>query len=209
MRKLWLSLSLSLLTVFSPQLSALEPDQERVLEQIEARLQTAPQMLGRFTQKKTLPQLPRPLLSSGMVALSQELGVSWRVQEPVASHLILTEQHAEGDALAKQFAYPLLQIFHGNFSALEGLFHVSATAGEDQWQVRLTPRAETLGKVIASIEITGNSTIEHVRLAEANSAITEMQLLDLRPVKDSDPQFTAEFAPGQPPQAAPPKQQEQ
>lgn len=198
MRRLWLSLCLSALAVFSPRLLALEPDQQRALAQIEARLQTASQMLGRFEQKKTLPQLPRPLLSSGVVALSQEQGVSWRVQQPIASHLILNEQRAGGDALAKQIAYPLLQIFRGNFSALDGLFHVDAEAGEKQWQVRLTPRAETLGKVIASIEISGNNAIEQIRLAESNSAITEMRLLELRAVKDRDPQFTAEFNPAQP-----------
>lgn len=174
--------------------AAIAPEQQQALQQIEARLQTAPQMLGRFEQKKTLPQLPRPLLSSGVVALSEVQGVSWRVQKPIASHLILSEQRAGGDVLAQQIAYPLLQIFRGNFAALDDLFHVAAESGQDQWQVRLTPKNAAMGKVIASIEISGDRGIEQVRLAEANNAVTEMQLLELRAVDKTDPFLAAEFS---------------
>ncbi|WP_250460485.1 LolA family protein [Microbulbifer litoralis] len=177
-----------------PPLLALEPQQQRVLAQIEARLEKAPQMLGRFEQKKTLPQLPRPLLSSGVVALSRDQGISWRVQKPIASHRILKAAGTGDDVLARQIAVPLLQIFRGNFSALDGLFHVSAENGDDQWQVKLTPKTEAVGNVIASIEVRGDRDIKQIRLAEANSAVTEMQLLELRAVDESNPQFEAEFS---------------
>ncbi|WP_323846034.1 outer membrane lipoprotein carrier protein LolA [Microbulbifer magnicolonia] len=173
---------------------ASEISQRAALEQIEERLQKAPQMLGRFTQKKTLPQLPRPLLSSGVVALSEERGVSWRVVEPIASHLILNEAQAGDDLLAKQIAYPLLQIFRGNFAALEQLFRVEAQMLDNRWEVTLEPKDSALAKFVSSIEVSGNSSIERIRLAEASAAITEMQLLELQPVSDSDPQFTAEFS---------------
>ncbi|SHF36109.1 hypothetical protein SAMN04487965_2033 [Microbulbifer donghaiensis] len=190
MRALMLALSL---IVFPLQTLAIAPEQVRALAQIEARLQTAPQMLGRFEQKKTLPQLPRPLLSSGVVALSQKQGVSWRIEQPLASHLLLNEESAGDDALARQIAYPLLQIFRGNFSALDGLFYVVGENAEDKWQVTLTPKNEAIARVIASIEVSGDRAIEQIRLAEANSAVTEMQLLELRAVDETDPQFKAEF----------------
>ncbi|WP_193163634.1 outer membrane lipoprotein carrier protein LolA [Microbulbifer hainanensis] len=193
MRILWASAVLCLVASLSPLASALAPEQQQVLRTIEARLQTAPQMLGRFEQKKTLPMLPRPLLSSGVVALSQDKGVSWRVQNPIASHRILSEEQAGGDAMARQIAYPLLQIFRGNFFALDDLFDVAAKAEADQWRVTLTPKAESIAKVITSIEVSGDDKIEQIRLAEANSAVTEMQLLDLHAVRQGDPALSAEF----------------
>jgi len=192
MRGLFLSLLLCCAAL--PPAMALESRSEVALQQIEARLQKSPQMLGRFAQKKTLPQLPRPLLSSGVVALSEERGVSWRVIEPIESHLILSGDSAGDDALARQVAYPLLQIFRGNFAALEALFHVDAQLLDDNWEVTLTPKEGPLATFVSSIEVSGNSGIEHIRLAEASQAITEMQLIGLQPVDGEDPQFTTEFS---------------
>lgn len=173
--------------------TAIETGQQEALEQIEARLETAPQMLGRFEQRKALPQLPRPLVSTGVVALSSDRGFSWRVQQPIESHLILKEGDATGAPMAGQLAYPLLQIFRGDFSGLDSLFYVSADAGAENWQVTLKPRSAALANVISSIEVQGNSRIRAIRLAEANSATTEMELLELIPVDENDPQLIAEF----------------
>ncbi|WP_308364446.1 MULTISPECIES: outer membrane lipoprotein carrier protein LolA [unclassified Microbulbifer] len=162
------------------------------LEQIEARLQKSPNMLGRFEQKKTLPQLPRPLLSNGVVALSEDRGVSWRVLEPIGSHRIFD---GEGrDPMAKQIAYPLMQIFRGNFAALEELFQVDAQLLESGWQVTLIPKGDALAGFVQSIEVSGNGDIEKLRLAETNQAITEMRLIGLQAVDEQDPKFAAEFA---------------
>ncbi|WP_438632665.1 LolA family protein [Microbulbifer sp.] len=183
---------LFVLFFLSAPAAAIEP--RDTLQQIETRLQKSPRMLGRFTQKKTLPQLPRPLLSSGVVALSKERGVSWRVVQPLQSHLIMSEEGAGDDALARQIANPLLQIFRGDFTRLEELFEVQAQLREESWSVTLTPRSEVLAGFIASIEVSGNKSIESIHLAEANEAITEMQLIGLQPVSETDPEFTAEFS---------------
>jgi hypothetical protein len=171
----------------------LAPGPDRGLQEIEARLVKMPQMLGRFEQTKSLPQLPRPLLSKGIFALAEERGVSWRVLEPVESHLILSKNQAGGDPLTRQLAYPLTQILRGNFSALQELFVIEAVLEEQRWQLQLTPRAGQLAEFIHAIEVSGARNIERIRLLEANKAVTEIQLLDLRSVEKDSAELAAEF----------------
>ncbi|MEW5248594.1 LolA family protein [Microbulbifer sp. 2201CG32-9] len=193
MHKLCLFLSVCALCSMPNISVAFEVNDKAALQEIENRLQIKSQMIGKFEQKKSLPQLPHLLLSNGILAISDKYGISWRVQEPIPSHLILDGRQASDDPLTKQIAYPLLHILRGDFSELDKLFEISTENNKKYWQLRLLPKSEMFNKIITQIEITGNRKIEKIRLIEANSAVTEMLLYDLHSVDVTDPLLVAEF----------------
>ncbi|MCH9691958.1 MAG: outer membrane lipoprotein carrier protein LolA [Gammaproteobacteria bacterium] len=170
-----------------------ETSNAKTLQQISKQLHKTPHLLGKFKQQKILPQLPQPLNSKGIFALSEQQGLSWRTLEPIASHTIFNEQQTTTSNLAQSITTPMLQILRGDFQALQKLFFIQAKQINDGWQLILQPRSTTLQKFITAIEVFGDQQINHIRLQESNQALTEIQLYDLRKVTLDDAQFVAEF----------------
>jgi hypothetical protein len=166
------------------------------LEQIAAELKTDSNMLGKFRRQKTMLQLPRPLVSTGIIALSQKQGISWRTLQPVPSHVLLGSGSGKQSAFARQIATPLMNILRGDFAALQQDFvveaHPAATAG-DQWKISLRPRSPQTRKYLQVIEIFGDERIGRIRLLEGSQALTVIEFHDLQAVSADDPQFQSEF----------------
>ncbi|MFS1523223.1 outer membrane lipoprotein carrier protein LolA [Microbulbifer sp. 2304DJ12-6] len=181
-------------------LLALNPEQRQILEMIENKIEPTAQMIGSFSQKKTIPQLPRPLISKGIMAVSEDMGVSWRIESPVDSHRIFwnpdydNRKNYSTNPIDSQIAYPLLQIIKGKFSTLEDFFFLNAQIDQEHWQVRLLPKKKSFSKIITSIEIFGDDHIRRIVLAEANQSVTEMEIYNFRPVSQENNKFLSEFS---------------
>ncbi|WP_295802367.1 outer membrane lipoprotein carrier protein LolA [uncultured Microbulbifer sp.] len=178
---------------------------QAALQSISVQLQQPAQMLGEFRQKKILPNLPRPLQSSGVIALSQQHGISWHTKAPVSSHRIMGKGQGDsgGSAFARHMGEPMMHILRGDFAALQQMFYVDAgyieTADADleknSWKISLQPRSPRLQKYLKVIELFGTDTVHRIRLLEGNQAVTEIELLNMQDVAAQDPQLLAEFRP--------------
>ncbi|WKD49938.1 LolA family protein [Microbulbifer spongiae] len=181
-------------------LLALTTEQRQVLEKIEDRIEITGQMIGNFSQKKTIPQLPRPLISKGVVAVSDDLGISWRIESPVSSHRIFwnpDNNNGKGsstDPIDNQITYPLLQIIKGNFSSLNDLFYLNAQIEQEYWRVSLIPKQKSFREIITSLEISGNHHVRKIIIAETNRAITELEISDFYSINQEKEKFLAEFS---------------
>ncbi|MFV8782818.1 outer membrane lipoprotein carrier protein LolA [Microbulbifer sp. SA54] len=177
-------------------------DTGSALQRISAQLQQPAQMLGEFRQQKILPNLPRPLQSSGVIALSQELGISWNTTAPVPSRIVMggNSDAATSSAFSRQMAEPMLHILNGDFQALQQTFYVDAGYAADvddpqvpQWKMSLRPRSARLQKYLQAIEIFGADSVHRIRLLEGNQSVTDIELLNMKSVAAQDVQFLAAF----------------
>ena len=172
------------------------------LQSISVQLRQPTQMLGEFRQTKTLPNLPRPLQSRGVIALSREHGISWQTTDPVPSRKIMGNAGDGAGPFARQMAEPMMHILHGNFAALQEMFYVDAgytdSAGEpsakDSWKMSLRPRSARFRKYLQVIELFGTDTLQRIRVLEGNAAVTDIELLNMQTVAPQDPQFLAAFS---------------
>ncbi|TLM75664.1 outer membrane lipoprotein carrier protein LolA [Microbulbifer harenosus] len=195
----------SSLGAFAGQTDAVSPQQVTVeaLAKISEQLNQPAQMRGEFLQKKTLPNLPRPLQSQGQISLSQEHGISWRTLQPVASHIVMggEGENASASAFSRQMAEPMMHILRGDFAALEQMFYVDAgyekdeeaSVTSDNWKMSLRPRNARLQKYLNAIEIFGNESVHRIRLLEGNQSVTDIEFINMQPVTAQDAQFLAEF----------------
>lgn len=186
--------------LFSTVISALTSEQQEILREIEKNIVSSPQMLGTFSQTKKLPQLPRPLVSSGVLAISEELGLSWRIENPIESHRIFklddgdSRNRVDSSIVGKHVADPLLKIISGDFSELDQTFTVGPHIAEEQWRISLVPKQEAFRKVIDSIEVMGDKKIRRIVLSEANMAVTEIDIMNLHSVEFNNSLLLSEFS---------------
>lgn len=163
-----------------------------MLGDLARELQSSQTLRGRYVQRKTLRELPRPLVAEGSFLFVRDRGVVWRTQTPFVSELVIT-----GDALIQrqngaaqrlgaeqQPAIRLIgQIFFAvfslDFATLERLF---ALYGGPQpggaWALGLKP-LQKAGS-LREIEVRGDTQVRRVVLREDSGDITEIDLHEVR-----------------------------
>ena len=172
------------------------------IEQIDQRVIQPQAMEGKFTQKKYLKVLSRPLVSQGYFIVAKQQGIIWQVSDPVASRLVITPDQtrfseANSERVAKSMQY-IGNIFNhllaGDLSSLQQQFSVEkATMSDTGWQLTLTPKSMLMQKAIASIDIHGNQLIEGLILNEATGDKTEIHFSDLKHYADTPASITRAF----------------
>ncbi len=153
---------------------------------------------GRFEQRKYLPELPRPLLSTGDFVLARDVGVRWHTRTPFDSVFVLSREgmstHDEGGTLTSiraqdqpgvaEAARILFELFALDFAALEGDFDIygSANAGSAAsrpWQVGLRPKQSALAAIFKEAIVAGSDRASRIELHDAHGDRTEILLLDV------------------------------
>lgn len=161
---------------------------ELVHEAFEA-LDAAAGLEGRFEQRKTLPQLPRPLVSRGEFVYAQGHGIWWHTQTPFESTLILrrdglSQQYGgqtevsqdAGAAAVSQIFFALLAL---DFESLDRSFELYGEAGEHGWRVGLVPRQAALAEVLGRAIVEGDRSVTRVQLVERDDR-TEFLFQDVQ-----------------------------
>ena len=155
-------------------------------------LAAAPGLRGRFEQRKTLPDLPRPLLSTGDFLFARELGVWWHTRTPFDSVFILTREGARsrdeggaetrvsadqqpGVAVAARIFFALFAL---DFEALAKDFDtygMPTGAGKSAgWQVGLRPKLAAMSAVFREAVIDGAGHANRIELRDAHGDHTEI-----------------------------------
>ncbi len=165
-------------------------------------LAAAPGLRGRFEQRKTLPDLPRPLLSTGDFLFARDLGVWWHTQTPFDSVFILTREGArsrdEGGAETKISAdqQPGVAVAARIFFALFGLdfealskdfdtYGIPTGAGKSAgWQVGLRPKLAAMSAVFREAVIDGAEHATRIELRDMHGDRTEILLPEVSILKD-------------------------
>jgi len=165
-------------------------------------LAAAPGLRGRFEQRKTLPDLPRPLLSTGDFLFVRDLGVWWHTRTPFDSVFILTREGARsrdeggaetrvsadqqpGVAVAARIFFALFAL---DFEALAKDFDtygIPTGSGKSAgWQVGLRPKLAAMSAVFREAVIDGAEHATRIELRDAHGDRTEILLPEVSILTD-------------------------
>jgi len=165
-------------------------------------LAAAPGLRGRFEQRKTLPDLPRPLQSTGEFLFARDLGVWWHTRTPFDSVFILTREGARsrdeggaetrinadeqpGVAVAARIFFALFAL---DFEALSKDFDTygmpTGTGKSAGWQVGLRPKLAAMSAVFREAVIDGTQHANRIELRDAHGDRTEILLPEVSILTD-------------------------
>lgn len=160
----------------------------KALGPVVTELRNAQTLRGSYTQRKFLPELPKPLVAEGSFLFVRDRGIVWRTLKPFPSELIITRdaliQRQGGQTLriaAEQ--QPAIQmvgriffaVFSLDLSALDALFKLYGVGG-NPWQLGLKPRQTEI--TLREVEIRGSAQVEHVLMRESGGDLTEICIRD-------------------------------
>lgn len=174
-------------------------------------LAAAAGLRGRFEQRKSLPGLPKPLLSTGEFLFARELGVWWHTQTPFDSLFILTREGArsrdEGGTETKVSAADqpgvgvaariFFALFALDFDALSRDFDtygVAAGLGDKGWQVGLRPKQAAMSAVFSEALIEGVTQAKRIELRDPHGDRTEILFPEVSSLPSLGPAERQRFA---------------
>ena len=157
---------------------------------IESQLKLQPVMRGKFTQRKTLTILKKPLTSSGNFLATEKKGLYWRQQSPFLSETLVTndflaQRIREGEV--KQYSteeQPLLNnifrvflaVWRGDINTLNESFESQIKTSSHGWKMILIPTDMLMKKAVSKIIVQGSEYIERVELQEGSGNLTEISI---------------------------------
>lgn len=180
-----------------------------------AQLAKAQVLAGKFTHRKHLRELPKPLIATGEFRFARELGVYWHTQQPFDSVVVLTPKgileksegsrtlqlSADDQPAVRMIANVFLALFTLDMASLEKNFELyssaeGATEGA-RWTIGLKPRGGAIANVFTQATVSGTRDVEQVVLTDAHGDRT---VIDLSAIEYSSSRPDAAtrglFAPG-------------
>jgi outer membrane lipoprotein-sorting protein len=150
---------------------------------------------GDFKQTKFIAQLNREFVSVGNFVIANEKGILWNTEKPFASQLAISEtgmvqQNANGsrsemnakdNVVFAQIAKAIQSIFSGSTSKLQAGFHVFFDRRGNNWTVGLIPKEASVKKAIQSIELSGETWLERIKLVDGSGSPLLYELLNPKP----------------------------
>jgi hypothetical protein len=186
-RRVWLC-NLSLIFLF-PMFGKCE--QIQTLEELQATLSKQKVIRGSFRQIRTLGIFSQPLVSQGSFLLAKDYGLQWTQDKPFSLLLVLgsdwlsqqfTDQPAkviktEENPMMFHFCQLFLSIFRGEIKGLDEQFEIKFVPDET-WSLELKPKKEPLSTAFNTINLSGGSYIDYIRLVETSGDVSEIHFTD-------------------------------
>ncbi len=159
---------------------------------VTQRLQRISVMRGRFSQRKQIKILKRPLLSRGFMLFSSKQGLYWQIESPLSSIAIFTKQgifekrngviSRRKQAKAGNFGNLFTAIFSGDTGTLSRHFGIYFSAKTDYWNIGLIPKTGMLQKALRKIILKGSQQVEEVFIEEQRGDTTLLQFSGIKTV---------------------------
>jgi len=195
--KLLAVLCFLLLLIFSNVIFA--NNSSLILSKIQKRLSHPENISGQFRQKRKMPILSMPLISSGKFKKKKKNGLKWYQTKPFKSTLIVTsskiEQKMENaplDIITKSkepivfsFVNVFLSVFNGNTKEIRKYFNISLSNNSlgPKWEILLKPKSSPLNKAIVSIKLSGEKYVNLVKINEKKGNSLIIRFFDIKELK--------------------------
>ncbi len=177
--------------------SPLNGERQDAFNQILNKLGKVENLRGDFIQSRQLKALKLPLKSSGQFLLTQQQGLFWQQLQPFPSLLLVTQDtikqkmasNPSTELTAKQqpmvfaFSKIFLALFMADPDMLRQHFDLYLKTAETHWQLGLTPKTSPMNKLIAHIELTGDSHINQLTITELKGDVMRVDFSNQRSVK--------------------------
>lgn len=166
----------------------------QTLAPLTGTLRQARTLRGAFTQRKTLKELPRPLVAEGTFLFVREHGILWRTTMPFASELVITREAlvqrdgsdtpglrlpADSNPAVRLVSEIFMAVFGLDFTTLDRIF---ALFGErlktppKSWVLGLLPREKAMAGAMRDIVLEGSAQVRRVTLRDTQGDVTEITL---------------------------------
>lgn len=146
-----------------------------------ANLSKHPNMTGDFSQVKTITAVNRNMKSFGTFIFSLD-GIMWKTEKPFPSTMVVgmtsvvqtlangkqTVIDASSNQIFTSISTTLSAMFSGNSETLKNNFNVKFSEAGSIWKALLTPKDESVAKILTSLEISGNCSSS---FADLNSIV--------------------------------------
>lgn len=171
-----------LFALVSLPMCAAAQSQPDPLQALQARLAAFETVRADFVQHKEIAAMKRPLVSSGRVLISREHGVWWQIEQPLRIGYVLqadriVEIAADGTRRTRsaqdqpglgQVARIFRALLNAQNDALAEYFEVRSVPAAKGWAVELKPRQPQLAQHLQSIQLSGDTFVESIRIDEAS-----------------------------------------
>lgn len=142
--------------------------------------------VGEFAQQRHIPDLERPVESTGRFVYHAQRGVFWVVESPVESRLVIDSsgvyqdgERVSGKGMLRTIRPLFGALFGGDRSALEQRFRLERSQRNDGWTLRLVPKGAAMARAIDAIEITGDEDPRTVTIHGADGSRTALRFADI------------------------------
>ncbi|WP_174510165.1 outer membrane lipoprotein carrier protein LolA [Klebsiella oxytoca] len=171
--------------LLSPLVSAL------TLDDLQQRFTEQPVIRAHFDQTRTIKDLPQPLRSQGTMLIARDTGLLWDQTTPFPMQLLLDDKRmvqvingqppqtitAENNPQMFQFNHLLRALFQADRRVLEQNFRVEfSDKGQGRWTLSLTPLTTPLDKIFATIDLAGQTYLDHIQLNDKQGDRTDITL---------------------------------
>lgn len=140
---------------------------------------------GTFVQKRTVVKIKRTFESSGKFEISQKNGITWDMEKPFPSKLVITDSkivqtNADGsqvemassdNVIFREIAASMRAVLGGNLAALENRFELYFLQKKNSWNVGLVPKEKMIQSTIASIALEGDQCLKKVELVDSEGNV--------------------------------------
>ena len=161
-----------------------------LLEKILERLAEPAVIRAQFEQERTVPELARPSLSRGSIAVSRRDGVLWRVESPLKMTLAFTSngiiqtgpdgvrrvQAERRGAVEAEIGRVMRGILGADADSLQANFVAKAEGGLERWTIRLAPRAREMARFLREIRLGGARHLESIEIEETSGNHTAIRM---------------------------------
>jgi hypothetical protein len=162
------------------------------LAQAAAQLAGAQAIRGRFVFERYLPDVPKPLQSSGEYVVLKGIGIDWHTLAPFDSEVIVAANGVTqiDDGTARRLGNADQGAMHGairmlsalltlDVDALAATFDLFGDVADGRWSVGLKPRAQDVATVVRDATISGSAQVETVELHDPNGDRTVIEFHDV------------------------------
>lgn len=172
------------------------PVQAELSYELLTQLTESPdQLQGEFKQEKYLAEFDTTLVSSGIFNYQRNEFIRWQTLMPIENELLmkpnsisssqggddLISLKADKDPATKILTEIFFAVLTADWYALSDYFFANGDYQNNRdWQVKLTPREQTLKQAINHVELSGDNLMRKVVLHEKNGDITRIDFLNLQ-----------------------------
>lgn len=137
-----------------------------------------------FHQKRWLPELQQPLVSTGTLTMVPSLGLEWRIDQPFPSTWRITRDgrvlEGPDNPGSEAVAQLLMSLLSVNTAGLKSAFSLYWLQQSSQWWLGLQPRDQRLQRVLDSIVVSGDKALRHVEVRENSGDRTEIDFTSMQ-----------------------------
>jgi hypothetical protein len=134
--------------------------------------------------------LKRPLITTGRLTYSRQLGVLWQIDQPYRMSYVLGEERIveigsdgvrrerglrEVPGLA-QVGRVFRALLGANTAALQEYFDVAVQGDTSKWEITLKPRQAQLAQFLTGMQLSGARFVEAIRIDEVGGDSTQIRL---------------------------------